>query len=794
MSLSWRFSIDERPLGVTVWPARISVPLPREAGAELIFSVQRPDGTRVPAQARALTAWPDGSPRWVQLEFQMNETGEYTAEISGCQPMEEIALPVEIEKTTIRVGRLSVEFEAEAPSPITRLCWNGQELAVGACCVFRLRDEGGRLFPIAGSAKNVRVEAAGHQRYQVSWENEHRDSSGQKLLDVRFRIEFLAGVEGFSLSYHFFHKLPGRDFIHLQGIDGVFTFDGLAEAHGHEVVVQQSQGLLGMRRFVRTSKTVNIQVDSTQRGPYVENLLDIHDDCEYPYFLARVNNAVSPIVALENDLAAVAVVMHDMQDLRPKTMTVTPGTVRFEIWPESAGTLKLPQGRSAAHRFSFLCTDPGEDRLDPYLAASRAAYLEPSPGWLDPADSGHAGAAWDAPRLFTGTEPGVGIFASIFSNAYARYEVASGLFDFGDSPHAGYTTGYATAGMRRIDDISIRNIPMTASLGGYEALAMSGMVTPQELDPVWANNEYDAIYALALEALRTHNRHALNKLRAVSRHQIEVDFIHYSDFWQHHRGTPCHTYDHNGCSTAYPSHQWTQGLYYYYCMTGDDDVPEVIRALCDFNIAWLARPELQINHYFNRELGWALIALVFGYELTGEDKYRSASASLIRELEGYSGKEDFDKMYKSCSTQIGSNERLLGRAFGVNTVPMGVRMYHQATGEDWARELLFRWVDIGFAGYNDRASGPKLCDMFPECFTYVCELTGDTRYLRDSLWQLNLLLHGYGNIWAGNGPIDAKLYGRLYRGLVHNVSACAKAGLLASLEAHFLGDNVENIV
>jgi len=794
----WKFSLAGLPFGVSTWPARVSIPLPRGSEIGTGFSVQRPDGTTVPAQARSLTKWPDGSPRWVQLDFQANGGGDHCARIGNGDKsvVHPLSITQECDVTVVSVGRLMVDIDPNAASPLQRITWKGRSLTgTKDVCNFRVLDDAGRVFPVAaGAAHDVKIEAEGNQRFQVSWETEHRDASGLKLLDIRFRLEFLAGVEGFTLSYQFFHKLPGREFLHLQAIEGTFAFDGMIEDHGHSVIAQQSHGLLAMRRMVRTRNTVPIVVDGSQRAAHVEDLACLDDDYPYPYFLATANYIVSPAVGLEDDHAAVTVVMHDMQDLRPKTLTIRPGEVVYGIWPKSAGILKLPQGRSAAQRFSFTFADPNSEEIDNYVAVSRACYLEPAIGWLDAADSVHAGASWDAPRLFNGSEPGVGLFANLFRDAFARYYIAGAMFDFGDSPHFGYTTAYPGTGMRPIDDTTPRNIPFTASLGGYDALAMTSLIAPQDLQPVWANNEYDAIYALALESLRTRNPLALNKLRAASRHQIEVDFVHYSDYWQHHRGTPCHTYDHNACSTAYPSHQWTQGLYYYYCMTGDDDVPEVIRAICDFNIAWLAMPELQINHYFNRELGWGLIALVFGYELTGEEKYRKASEDLIHELEGYSGKNDFDEMYKACSSQIGSNEKQLGSSFGVNTIVMGVRVYHQATGEDWAKELLFRWVEIGFPNYNDKATGPKICDMFPECFTYVCELTGDTRYLRESLWQLTMMLYGFGNIWAGNSPIagndpiDAKLYGRLYRGLMLNVSACAKAGLLGPLEAHFLGE------
>jgi len=798
MARTWQFSVEGGP--AAVWPARVSVPVPAGEGRGAAYAVRRPDGSVVPAQARPLTCWPDGSPRWVQLDFQANGAGACTAMMAASDapvalPVQlscdgAIALPVQLScdgaVSTITVGRLTVTLDAAAGDPIRRVAWDGRELAGPDFGAFRVEDEGNRIYrPVGASA--VQLEASGPLRVQCAWESACRDATGQRSVDVRVRVEFLAGVEGFRLSWQFLHRLPGRDLLHLRAIDAHFALPALAP--GHAVVVQEAHSSLGQRRAARVRKTVPILIDHTAQLPFVEDTACLDDTCEYPYFY-NTQYAVGPVTALEGDDVAVVFALRNLEDQRPKTVTVSPGALAVGLWPRRAGLLRLPQGRSSAHQFAFRVVEL--EQVDDLLFTRTGAYLEPAVGWLDPADSAAAGLTWDAPRLFHGDEPGAGLFHYVLTAATQRYTLASGMFDFGDSAHAGYTQTYAGGGMRPYGERNRQDIPMLAGLGG-SGYAQLSRVAVQSLQPVWANNEYDAIYGLALEALRTQSRAVLHKLTAVSRHQIEVDFVHYSDHWQQHRGTPCHTFDHTASSTAYPSHQWTQGLYYYYCLTGDDDVPEVIRAICDYNLRWLAAPELEIMHYFNREIGWAIIALVFGYELTGEAKYREATAALIREMARAAGREDFDDLTKLSHTYAAQNETLIGAAFAVNTIVMGVCLYHKATGEDWAWALLERWVRIGFDNYNHKATGPKIVDMFPECFSYVWECTGAPRYLEESLWQLTMFLYGYGNPWGisashHNTDIDAKLYGRVYRGLVHNISACAKAGLLPRVEGQILGE------
>ena len=125
-------------------------------------------------------------------------------------------------------------------------------------------------------------------------------------------------------------------------------------------------------------------------------------------------------------------------------------------------------------------------------------------------------------------------------------------------------------------------------------------------------------------------------------------------------------------------------------------------------------------------------------------------------------------------------------AFAANTVAMAAMLYHQATGDAWGHKFFDELMAAGLPRYQQRATGPKLHDMFPECLVYAWELTGDVAWLRDTLWHLRLLFRGYGSVgWLpeSNEPLDAKAFARLYRGLAPYLGACARAGLLAAVEA-----------
>ncbi|MBI4024941.1 MAG: hypothetical protein HY360_08160 [Verrucomicrobia bacterium] len=790
-TLNWKINVTSSPSGLSHWPARVSIPLPKGMDAKAEFSIRGPDGRTVSAQSRVLVPWPDGSPRWVQLDFQAGQTGEHI--VSNKFAPEKPTLPVEVtrEKSMVHVtvGRMRVTLSPEGASLIAGITWDHRPLTGNAASWrFTVTVEDGKVHPLAPSAgRNLTIEADGPHRYQISWETHHADGGDRRSLDARFRFEALAGMEGFTLSYQFFHKLPGHEALKFKGIQGEFEFGPLGDRKGRVVVVQSSYNNVGLPRMVRTRNEVTVHVDHTQFAAHVEDAVVLDDHFDYPHFLLSTNLSTGSAAALENDQAAVLCAMRDFECQRPKTLTVRPGGIHFGIWPEEAGTLKLPQGRSNRQVFCFRFCDPDQKKVDGLLANPASCHLEPAVCWLDKADSIHAGATWDQPRLFDGSEPGAAFFSHLLQHNTGRFETVPEMFHYGDAPDPGYTVAYPSTGRTpKIGDAPTKFIFAAA------AHVLHGHFHSQDhLPQVWSNNEYDAIYCLALETMRARNAGILRRLQAAVRHQIEVDFVHYADHWQHHRGTPAHSYDHVSGTAVIMSHQWTQGLYYYYALTGDDDVPEVVRAICDYNIAFINRDEVSFTLGFDRELGWALVALVFGYELTAEKKYIDVARLVARKLQQFARSNDPKGLIKTSSPSVGVKAAAIGGGFYYNTIPLGFKAYHQATNESWARDLLLEWVDYGMTNFNNKATGNKLTELFPEIFCYVCELTGNKRYLKQSLWHLIMFFRGFSTIgWLDEmgGPLSTKQYARVYRGLLPFLSTLARTGMLKKVEKRLMGD------
>jgi len=258
------------------------------------------------------------------------------------------------------------------------------------------------------------------------------------------------------------------------------------------------------------------------------------------------------------------------------------------------------------------------------------------------------------------------------------------FFDLGDTPDSGYQTTYIPVGNR------IRRIRGEDGGRRYFKAGMHNPATKHngldDFEVVWVNNEYDAIYALGTEFLRTGDCSLFQKLHWWSRHAIDVDFLHYSDHRWLNRATPAHSERHTSTG-AYPSHFWTQGLAQYYLLTGDPDALEVIVALADKTIENLDDPEIgKLCSGLNREMGWGILTMVCAYEASGIKRFDAYARNLLdREI--------------AC----GLPDDIPVFSFGHTSILLGARQYLQVHQGDPAVAPVRQWV-IDFVDLAVRSS------------------------------------------------------------------------------------------
>lgn len=322
----------------------------------------------------------------------------------------------------------------------------------------------------------------------------------------------------------------------------------------------------------------------------------------------------------------------------------------------------------------------------------------------------------------------------------------------------------------------------------------------EDFEVVWVNNEYDVIFALGTECLRTSDMALFQKLRWWARHTIDVDFLHYSDHKWLNRAQPAHSERHTSTG-AYPSHFWTQGLAQYYMLTGDPDALEVIIALADKTIENLEDPTMkEVCSGLNREIGWGILTMICAYEASGIKRFDAYARTLLdREIE--CGLPDDIPIFSFGHTSIllGARQYLQiharekpaepVRQWFVDFVDLAVRSSrHEPDGIEkiavkdgtQAMSLLSYDVDLkmrgaGFSRGLSRSGIFGTHSMALDPIAYAYEITGDKKYIEAGMRSIEALL----DTTTFYSPVhEGKPFAMVYRTFINFLKAASELGCL----------------
>ena len=157
-------------------------------------------------------------------------------------------------------------------------------------------------------------------------------------------------------------------------------------------------------------------------------------------------------------------------------------------------------------------------------------------------------------------------------------------------------------------------------------LAAAGMMDWGEA--ISTNNEEDQGYEDAMEYYRSGSYPNYLKCMQQMLHNATVDVVDWDPDPLRMGGTPYHTAYHQD-SVCVPSHMWTEGMFTYAFMTGDREARRAAVGLCEWALSYI-KGKPQIVRVDGRETGWPMIALVAGYQATGEKRYLDGAFELFR--------------------------------------------------------------------------------------------------------------------------------------------------------------------
>lgn len=364
-----------------------------------------------------------------------------------------------------------------------------------------------------------------------------------------------------------------------------------------------------------------------------------------------------------------------------------------------------------------------------------------------------------------------------FFHRLMRLEMPQAMFDLGDTNETGYQSSYN--GENYVLPVVENPPPRVFKTDTF----LHPLSDPGAYEPVWSNNEYDGIYAFCSEWLRTGRPELWPVIQRLARHNIEVDFLHYSDHRWLHRATPAHSARHTSTG-AYPSHFWTQGLLLYHCLTGDPEALEVATALGEKILENFADPEVRpVLWGFNRELGWPVLALSHLVDLTGDSRQRAQLEELVDFLVSFDRGTFGGAIKLSAGNALhGMNRQIIDNFFGYASMVEGVEHYLSHTPrpqvQQWFEALLQDLThELAEAHRQGAALSPT--HMHALGMAIALDRAGDGRAIDSGMLSLQELIDG--PEWASPKP-EVKNVTMIHRGFVRFLEHARRQGALAELD------------
>ncbi|TMB51726.1 MAG: hypothetical protein E6J56_18430 [Deltaproteobacteria bacterium] len=560
------------------WPVTASVPFPRGRLRGADVWVAAPAGDATLAQARALERWPDGSTRWLLVDF-LADVGSHRQVTymlhDGTAPHTPGGGIRDRDTAAGRVldtGALRVTVPVSGPTLAELAHDDG---AVQPIAAPTLLLDGAP--PATPAIVRVAVETVGPVRTELLVTGRYPQG-----IDYELRLAVFAG----------------EPWVRLQ-----LTITDMADA---EFAPVRSLALAALGPFARASLGIDGNARTVQiRGNDRHELR--HADAE-PAELdgERAGRHGDGWVRAVGDESILTIVARYFWEEYPKAIEVAADRVRLDLFAGRDAPVLLGSGAAKTHEL-WVAAEPLDRATPPAtLAAALQAPLTalPPAGWIVTSRA--------LPQALSPAAPGASDFLAHLATAVARYEANARTERWDDGPPVP-CTARTTENPR---------------LGFYGALNWGDWNFPGYRDradgcDAWGNLEYDLSQVLGLGWAATGSRLFWEALVPAARHYRDVDVAHHAP---HHPEWVGFNHPHTALHFTFGKpanvdlgHTWTEGLLTYYRLTGETRALEAARGIADALRPHAARADNP------RKLGWPMIALVAVYDATGERRYLEAA-------------------------------------------------------------------------------------------------------------------------------------------------------------------------
>jgi hypothetical protein len=685
------------------------------------------DGQEVPLQASVLSRWPDGSIRWLLLDFQADlvagETAEYVLEYGStvaASPYAGIVVEEDHDTVTVATGRLEVTFGKQSQLirglKVDGVPWEGLQSPK-----LVLQGSGGLVISTSSAPYQLMVEEVGPERVVVLVKGELHEMEGGETLNFAYDMRF-----------HFYRNATrvriDPTITHLMGWE-----PRIAVSHAKITDVSLSfPGWLRGSQAIFDIATAREQISSGQAASVAllqttERNYEIISDGRQ---IAAGDRAPGWAQFRQGDRSLTAGVRHFWEHFPKGIVLNEDGDLRVQLWAASADPLIMGGGEAKRHEIYLDLSDQGAAAVAGLLHPLRAVA---SPSWYS---STHGFG-----RPFLLIEDG---HLPLYNPSIAMYETF-------------VEQGYVRLAQNR------------DRLGEYGWRNFGDWSTTWDPDG-WGNGEYDLAYVYFQQFARSGDLRYFDLAESAARHWMDVDLVWaaYNDVW-----VGCgHSHSASHRSYAGEHHTWNQGLLDYYHLTGDRRSLEAALAVGDF-FAHLAlvkpdrhRPRIFQNQQRDvgtRSAGWALVALVAAYESTCDPYYLKAAEAVV-EILAEEQQPDGQWTYTIAANEAESQPNAT-KPFMTAIILRGLGDYHRVTQDARAAEMLIRglthlvdelWCETAlgypYIDHPDFAAEARNTNMLLlDAFAYAYELTGNERFREVALKGFEATLpHQMGQLAGSN--------------------------------------------
>ena len=357
------------------------------------------------------------------------------------------------------------------------------------------------------------------------------------------------------------------------------------------------------------------------------------------------------------DGVAVTLVRRYLREEWPQALRVGPGELTVDLLA-GHGDETVDLGIGAAKTFDlWIAIEDPAHAADPAALATRLQHplvARPDAAWIV--------ASRALPNALAAASPGAASFFSRLQIGIGRYLARGRAERWDDGPPV--PCDQRTSERERV--------------GTYGALNWGDWNFPGYRDrsegcDAWGNLEYDLTQVLGLAWAGTGAREDWDAFIAAGRHYRDVDIIHFAPGHEDVVGiNHPHKVKHfavESPNTIDLGHTWLEGLVTHYRLTGEVRSLDAARGIADV----LVRRRYKAGN--PRQFGWPMIALAAAYDATGDGRYRDAAKSYA-------------------DTALGAHQATPAAGdWKMGILADGLAAVHAITGEPRIRDWLVRYAD-----------------------------------------------------------------------------------------------------